>query len=123
MLIECTAIFLLILVVAVMSVRAKKKQHALATIPLLVLPLANILAYALSGKLSHILPMDKFTVYTAINILAAVISSFLVGVMSCKFSKKNVRITYVIMSLIFNITLAAILVYNMFETIYRANAA
>ncbi|MDE7303567.1 MAG: hypothetical protein K2N60_09665 [Oscillospiraceae bacterium] len=119
MLIECTAIFLLITAVSLMYVRAKKKNYALATVPLLILPLANILAYAASGKLSNILPMDKFTVYAAINIIAVVISSCLVGVMSYKFPKKSTRTAYVIMSLIFNIILAAILVYNMFEALYR----
>ncbi|MCM1059390.1 MAG: hypothetical protein NC452_03760 [Eubacterium sp.] len=119
MLIECAAIFLLIAAVSLMYVRAKKKSYALATVPLLILPLANILAYTASGKLSHILPMDKFTVYAAINIVAVVISSCFVGVMSGKFPKKSTKTAYVIMSLIFNITLSAILVYNMFETLYR----
>lgn len=119
MLIECAVIFLLIGTVALMYVRAKKKNYAFATVPLLILPLANILAYAASERLSHILPMDKFTAYAAINIVAVVVSSCLVGVMSYRFSKKATKTAYVVMSLIFNITLAAILVYNMFETSYR----
>ncbi len=119
MLIECAAIFLLISAVSFMYVRAKKKNYALATVSLLILPLANILAYAASGKLSDILPMDKFTIYAAINIVAVVISSCLVGAMSYKFPKRSTKTAYVIMSLIFNIALAAILVYNMFENIYR----
>ncbi len=78
MLIECTAIALLIFMVALMYVRARKRDHALATIPLLILPLANILAYTISDNLSHVLPMDKFTVYAAMNIVAVVVSSCLV---------------------------------------------
>ncbi len=119
MLIECTAIALLISMVALMYVRAQKRDHALATIPMLILPLANILAYTVSDNLSHILPMDEFTVYAAMNIVAVVVSSCLVGVMSYKFSKKSTKTVYIVMSLIFNITLAAILVYNMFEALYR----
>lgn len=113
------AIFLLIAAVALMYIRAQKKNYALATVPLLILPLANILACAASGKLSDILAMDKFTVYAAINIIAVIISSCLVGVMSYKFPKKSTKTAYAVMSLIFNMTLAAILVYNMFETLYR----
>ncbi len=123
MLIECTAIVLLISMVALMYVRAKKKNYALATVPLIILPLVNILAYAASEKISHILPMDKFTVYAALNIVAVVVSSCLVGIMSYKFSKKATKTAYVVMSLIFNITLAAILVYNMFEALYRQGGA
>lgn len=119
MLIECAAIFLLILVVAIMYVRAKKKDYAMATVPLLVLPAVNMLDYAVSGKLSFVLPMDEFTVYTAINIIAVIVSSFLVGVMSAKFKRKATKAAYVSMSLIFNIILAAILIYNMFKLMYR----
>ena len=119
MFVECLAIFGLIFVVAVMYIRAKKKDYALATVPLLVLPAANILAYAFSGGISNILPVDRFTAYSAINIVAVVISSCLVGLMSGKFGKKSVRGAYITMSLVFNIVLAAILIYNMFETIYR----
>lgn len=119
MFVECLAIFGLIFGVAVMYIRAKKKSYALATVPLLILPVANILAYAFSGGISNILPVDRFTAYSAINIIAVVISSFLVGLMSVKFGKKTVRAAYITMSLVFNIVLAAILIYNMFETIYR----
>lgn len=119
MFVECLAIFGLIFVVVVMYIRAKKKNYALATVPLLILPAANILAYAFSGGISNILPVDRFTAYSAINIVGAVISSCLVGLMSEKFGKKTVRAAYITMSLIFNIVLAAILIYNMFETIYR----
>ncbi len=116
---ECSAIFCLIFVVAMMYIRSDKKDYAFATIPLLVLPAINVLAYLSSGKLSLMLPMDKFTVYAALNIIAVIISSCLVGIMSVKFRKKSNRVAYVVMSLIFNIILAAILIYNMFQTLYR----
>ncbi len=116
---ECSAIFCLIFVVVIMYIRSGKRDYALATIPLLVLPMVNVLAYLLSGKLSVVLPMDKFTVYTALNIIAVIVSSCLVGVMSVKFKKKSNRMAYIIMSLIFNIILAAILIYNMFQFLYR----
>ncbi len=119
MLFECAAIFSLIFVVVIMYVRSHKKDYALATIPLLVLPLVNVLAYLSSGKLSSMLPMDKFTVYAAINIIAVIVSSCLVGIMSGKFKRKPTRIAYIVMSLIFNIILAAILIYNMFQVIYK----
>lgn len=119
MFVECLTIFGLIFVVVVMYIRAKKKDYALATVPLLVLPAANILAYAFSEGISDLLSIDRFIAYSAINIVAVVISSCLVGLMSGKFGKKSVRGAYITMSLIFNIVLAAILIYNMFETIYR----
>lgn len=119
MLIECVVIWGLIVVVSLMYIRAKKKDYALATVPLTILPLVNVLAYTSSGGLSKLFPMDEFTVYAALNIVAVVISSCFVGIMSGKFKKRATRVAYITMSLIFNIVLAAILVYNMFEVIYR----
>ncbi|MCM1328350.1 MAG: hypothetical protein NC253_02830 [Ruminococcus sp.] len=119
MVVECVTIFGLIFVVAVMYIRAKKRNYALATVPLLILPAANVLAYAFSGGIAGLLSIDRFIAYSAIDIVAAVVSSCLVGLMSGKFGKKSVRGAYIAMSLIFNIVLAAILIYNMFEDIYR----
>ncbi len=119
MLVECIAIFCLIFVVVIMYIRADKKDYAFATIPLLVLPLVNILSYLLSKQISAQLPTDEFTTYSALNIIAVVVSSCLVGIMSNKFKKRPTRIAYIIMSLIFNIVLAAILVYNMYVMLYK----
>ena len=119
MLVECLTIFGLIFAVVIVYLHAGKKNYAFATIPLLILPAANILSYILAGKISNILPMDMFTVYTAINIFAVIVSSCFVGIMSVKFGKKTTRAAYIIMSLIFNVLLAAILVYNMFDAAYK----
>ena len=119
MLVECLTIFGLIFAVSVVYLHAGRKDHAFATIPLLVLPAANVLSYILSGRISNLVPMDMFTVYTAINIFAVVVSSCLVGIMSGKFGKKSTRAAYITMSLVFNILLAAILVYNMYEIVYK----
>ena len=118
MLVECLTIFGLIFAVVVVYLHAGKKDYAFATIPLLVLPAANVLSYILSGRISNVLPMDMFTTYTAINIFAVVVSSCLVGIMSGKFGKKTTRAAYITMSLVFNVLLAAILVYNMYETVH-----
>lgn len=119
MLVECLTIFGLIFAVVIMYIRAKKVNYALATAPLLALPLANIPANLFSDELAELLSIDTFIVYAAINVLGAVISSCLVGIMSAKFGRKTVRAAYTVMSLIFNVVLAAILIYNMFEKIYR----
>ena len=117
MLAESLTIFLIIFLVAVLYLRTKK-SYALATVPLLILSFANITACLTSGELTKFLPMDKFTVYCAINLFAVILSSFFVGLWSNKFSKKSTRALYVTMSLIFNIVLAAILINNMYIAIY-----
>lgn len=119
MIVECCAIAGLIFVVVILYLRSNKRDYAFATIPLLILPLANILSYTVSGRLSEFLPADKFTVYAAIDVIAVVAASCFVGVMSDKFGKKSTRAAYMTMSLIFNIVLAAILIFDMFEKLYR----
>ncbi|MCH5192324.1 MAG: hypothetical protein J1F11_00075 [Oscillospiraceae bacterium] len=119
MIVECLTIFGLIFAVVVVYLHAGRKDHAFATVPLLVLPAANVLSYMLSGRLSNMLPMDMFTVYTAINVFAVVVSSCLVGIMSAKFGKRSTRAAYITMSLVFNVMLAAILVYNMYGIVYK----
>lgn len=120
MIVESFAIAALIFVVVILYLRSGKRDYAFATIPFLILPLANVLSYMVSGRLAGVLPADRFTVYAAIDVVAVVISSCLVGAMSGKFGKKSTRAAYMTMSLIFNIVLAAILIFDMFERIYRA---
>lgn len=119
MIVECLVITGLIFVVAMAYMRSKKRHFALATLPLLILPLANVISYFAADNLAIHLPMDMFTVYAAINIISALVSSCFVGIMSGKFSRKSTKAAYVFMSLVFNIALAAILTYNMFEAVYR----
>lgn len=120
MVVESVVIAGLIFVVAVLYFRSKKRDYAFATIPFLILPLANVLSYMVSGRLAGVLHADRFTVYAAADVIAAVISSCLVGAISSKFGKRSTRAAYITMSLIFNIVLAAILIFDMFEKIYRA---
>lgn len=119
MVVECLVISGLIFVVVIAYLRSKKRHYALATVPLLILPLANVISYLVADNLSVHLPMDMFTVYAGINIISALVSSCFVGIMSAKFSRKSTKAAYVFMSLVFNIALAAILTYNMFEAVYR----
>lgn len=119
MIVECCTIAGLIFVVVILYLRSNKREYAFATIPFLILPLTNILSYTVSGRIAEFLPADKFTVYAAIDIISVVAASCFVGAMSDKFDKKSTKAVYVIMSLIFNIILAAILIFDMFENIYR----
>ena len=112
MLVESMVIFGLIFAVAVIYLRRKKARYAVATVPLLLLPFMNIIANFLGDKLSNLLKMEYFVVYSFLNLLAVVISCLIIGICSVKFSRKSTRVAYVAMSLIFNIALASILIFN-----------
>lgn len=117
MIIEYLVIFLVILAIVIIYAKNKKK-YALATIPLLILPGINIAAYLLSGKLATLLPFEQITVYTVMNIAAALSSVLLVGIWSNRFHRKSTKVTYVVMCLLFNIILACIFVYNEYMMLF-----
>ncbi len=116
MLAECLVIAVIIAAMAIFYYRIKR-DHAIAIIPLLILPLANVFAYLFSEKLSIWLPMGHFTSYCVVNLLGVIVSSFFVGLWSIRFKRKSTKFGYVIMSLFFNVSLAAVLIYNMYITL------
>lgn len=110
---ECFIIAVIIGAMALFCYR-NKRDHAIAIIPLLVLPVVNIVGYYLADKLAIIIPFDTFTTYCIVDLLAVIVSSFLVGLWSTRFTKKSTKTAYVTISLIFNVVFAGILIYNMF---------
>ena len=111
MILESFVIFGLIFFMFIISFRIKRK-YAFSIIPLLIPPGANIIAYFLASPISKIIPFDDFTTYLIINIISAVLSSVLVGIYSFTFETKSIRRSYLIMSILFNITLVIIFILN-----------
>lgn len=111
MLIECIVIFAILLAMMVIFLRTKK-EYALTVIPLLIPTGANIIAYLLSEKIASFIPFDKLTTFAIINVTAVVISSFCVGLVCTRFKEKVNKVSYVVMSMLFNICLLIIFIYN-----------
>ena len=117
MIIEYLVIFAIMLVLVIIYSKNNKK-YAIATIPLLVLPGTNILAYLFSDPIASIIPFEHITVYTVMNLLAVMVSTLLVGIWSAKFKRRSTKIGYITMCLLFNVILALIFVYNQYIIIY-----
>lgn len=111
MLLESSAILAIIFSTFIISFKVKRK-YALAMVPLLIPPVANILAYFFSQSVANAFQCKSFTAYIGINIIAVVISSVLVGVNSLKFKTKANRYSYLIMSIVFNVVLVIIYMVN-----------
>jgi len=114
MVIECLAIFGIIFAISIIFLRSKRKDYAATTLPLLILPSANILISIFSGSIAK-LPFGQLTTIMFINIAAALISCVIVGVASLKFSKKHTGITYIVICILFNVLLATILLHHHIE--------
>ena len=115
MLVECLIIFGLIASIIIMSLRMNKKDAAIETIPFLVLPFMNIISSYTSEFWARHLPLDTFTTFAALNIFASFVSCLLTGIFLNRMKKKRTRAMYIAMSLIYNVALSAIFIYNMYS--------
>lgn len=111
MVIESLAIFGIILAISIIFLRSKRKDYAATTLPLLILPAANILISILSSSIAK-LPFGQLTTIMFVNISAALISCVIVGVASLKFTKRHTGITYIVICILFNVLLATILLHH-----------
>ncbi len=80
--------------------------YAFSAIPLAVLPALNILAFLITKPLSFVLPFSPSSIFIAINILAAIITSVSSVIFSKAFKTKMARIYYLAMSILYTIVLA-----------------
>ena len=96
MLVECICIILIICLMAVIFLRAHRKEYALTTLPLLILPLLHIFGLWLARPISGKVPLDPEGVVIALDALALVISCTALGFFSHQISAKKPRIVYMI---------------------------
>lgn len=112
MLVECVTIVLVILLVSASFFRARRKDYAFTTFPLLILPLMHILSAFLAKPLSRIFPLDVSGVTVAIDATALVISCIVLGVVSNTIPSKKARNVYLIICGTFVVVLTWVLITN-----------
>lgn len=105
---QCIVIILILLVITFLFVRAKRKQWAFATLPLIVVPLVNVASHYIYEYLLH-REFDDFTA-VVINSISVLLSGIWIGIMSGHFERKTNKISYIGVCVAFNILLALILV-------------
>lgn len=113
MIIECLVIFGIILAITVIFLRTRK-EHAIMTVPLMILPFANLAAQLFAKPLASVLPLDPFLVVVLLNVIAVVISSLMIGVLSFRFKKRSNKIAYAFPTILFNVLLAIILIQHFY---------
>ena len=112
MLFACWAIVIVLLAMLVVFMRAKKKEYALAVLPLTLVPFAHIV----SGVIARLVDPLVFLSYTEIRVLidltAALFSCLLLGFSSRGIEEKRSRRLFTIFCAGFTILLTWVLVYN-----------
>ncbi|MGN1341289.1 MAG: hypothetical protein ACI4WS_13430 [Oscillospiraceae bacterium] len=105
--IECAAIAGIILIMALIFWRKHRIQWVWATLPLMLVPLAYCVMYAV---IQDMLGVEVSDLVGVIVLIAAVgISCVWLGLVSNGFKDKKTRVTYISVANTFNVALAAIL--------------
>lgn len=107
MAIECAAIAGIILLMSLIFWRKHRIQWVWATLPLMLVPLAYFVMYALLQEAMSIVVSDMAGV---IVLIAAVgFSCVWLGLVSNGFKNRKTRVSYIVVANTFNVALAAIL--------------
>ncbi len=110
MAIECGVITALFAVIVIVFFRRKRKFWALATLPLMLVPFTNfVMEFLVVGTFgAQIGPFGK----TLALIIAVAISCVWIGAVAGGMKNNKKRVTYVGITNVFNVLLAAILAHN-----------
>lgn len=110
MVVECISIILIILCTAFIFVRRKKKNHALAVLPLTIVPLLHFIAFCVLEYSFEVLKTNYSYILPAVDITALVLSCILIGLFAGSFSSKAAKRTYMIISGVFSVALVWIFI-------------
>lgn len=120
MAIECGVIAAMFLVFAVLFFRKKRKTWALATLPLMLVPLCE---FVLDLVVTELIAIDVAPFARMVALVIAVAASCAwIGFVSVGMKHKKKRITYIAIANVFNVLLAVILIYNILGELPSAAA-
>ena len=112
MLFACWSIIIVIAAMFFVFMRARKKDYALAVLPLLLVPLMHILSAPLARLLRDILPLTFTEIRAGLDTIAALFSCLLIGTGSRRISGKRPRRAFFICCAGFIIILTLVLTTN-----------
>jgi len=112
MIAECFAIISIVLAIAFIFLRSGRKIYAYGILPLVLVPLVNLLSDRLALWLGKILPFDENNIKICIIFTALIAACLLIGFMGSKFQKKSARTVYLIICGLFTLILSMMFVVN-----------
>lgn len=111
MAIECGVITLLFFLISAIFIRRKQKEWALASLPLVLVPMTDFVMELLVMKVFKV-EVDAFGGVLAL-LIAVAFSAAWVGAASQNLKSKKTSVTYIAIANMFNVMLAAILINTM----------
>lgn len=111
MAVECGVITALLLVIAIVFFRTKRPKWGWATLPIMLVPITDFVVEIL---LMRVFRLDLSLYWGMLALIAAVAASCAwIGFMAVSFSHKRTKISYIGITNLFNVLLAAILINDM----------
>ena len=95
MLVECISIVMIILLMAVVFLRAHRKDYAITTLPLLILPLLHVFSLWAAKPIAGVFPLEPAGVTVAIDATALIISCTALGFFSHRIAAKKPRMVQI----------------------------
>ncbi len=112
MLVECISIILIILLMTFVFLRSGKREYAITTVPLLILPLMHVLSLLVSGPLNGVFSLDAHGITVAMDATALVFSCLFLGLFSHRISSKKARNVCLLICVSFVVVLTWVLIAN-----------
>lgn len=106
-----TIIFLVLMFYGVFSMHSRNKL-ATAVLPLVCVPLANIVSGPLTRYLFRLFSWDKGIVDTVWIVLALVISCLLFGSFASKFQRRSAKFPYLFSTSLFTFIFALVVLFQ-----------
>lgn len=110
MILESTAIIMVILVMCFMMLRSGRRGYAVVTLPLVIVPATHMSSARIALFLSKLLPYDFVSLRIGVDILALVLSCVIFAILSAGIRHKRTRVIFLLMCGGFSVILTSVLI-------------
>ena len=113
MVMTCITVIVLILLMFIIFLRRKQKPYAFSTLPLVIVPLFYLIGGYVAQKMANHVSAEQFNIHAGFIATALIIACVLIGVASRGIASVSRRIIFLVMSMLFAIVFAWILMLNL----------
>jgi len=117
MYVESTVITGILFLVALSFAASKRKQFALAVIPLILVPAFHLLGYPLSPWIAGLLDTAVWRIYILIDVVGLILSCILLALLSFRIKATRNRALFLVATCTFNVILAMIFIFDLINKI------
>ncbi len=110
MILESTAIIMVILVMCFMMLRSGRRGYAVVTLPLIIVPATHVSSSGIALFLTKLLPYDFVSLRIGVDILGLVLSCVIFAVLSAGIRHKRTRMIFLLMCGGFSVILTSVLI-------------